>query len=667
MREQGLKHRMGFWGSVKTRVTLFTLAVFVLSLWGLSLYVSRTMRDALTQQTIDQQYSVAVLLANEINAEFEQRLQALEKIAALIEPRAMQDPARLQRELVNRPVFVDLFNAGVFVTNTEGVALASLPESPQRVGLSYKDRDYLQAALTGRTNVGKPTIGRVIKAPAVPMATPIRNSQGVVIGVLVGVTSLDAPNFLDKVKNNRFGEKGGYLLLSREHRLIVTATDKRRAMTPVVPPGVSALNDRFMAGFEGSGLNVNVLGEEVLVSGKGVPSANWLLTINLPTTEAYAPIRLAEQRMLLMTLLLMLAAAALTWWILGRQLAPLVNASGQLAQQSRLGLPPQPLPVYRQDEIGTLIHAFNTQLAALAERETTLAQSYDFTRMVANNIPGLFAYWTADLRCGFANNGYLEWFGQTAESIQGMRLQDLMPAYLFEQNEPRIREVLAGTDQAFERELTNADGTVAQTLVQYKAHQMQGAVVGYFVLITDSSHFKEQEAALLRVANFDPLTGAPNRRLLADRLDQALKRAERSGRCLAVGFLDLDGFKSVNDRLGHDAGDQLLIGVVENLKKVLRGDDTLARLGGDEFVLLLADMASTEEIALVLQRVLEAAATPVQIDGNAVSVTASIGASMYPEDTADANTLLRHADQAMYTAKQQGKNCYVVFEPPKGV
>ena len=662
-----MKHLVGFWGSVKTRVTLFTLAVFIISLWGLSLYVSRVVRDALAQQTVDQQFSVAVLLAAEVDDQFEQRLQALEKVASLIAPQDMRDPVRLQQQLINRPVFVELFNAGVFVTRTDGVAVASLPEAAQRIGLNYQDRDYLQVALQGRTNVGKPVMGRAVKAPIVAMATPIRDSRGVVVGALAGITNLDAPNFLDKIKNNRFGGKGGYLLLSREHRLIVTATDKRRAMTPVLPAGVSALNDRFMAGFEGSGLNVNSLGEEVLVSGKGVPSTNWLLTINLPTSEAYAPIRLAEQRMRWMTIVLTLLAAALTWWILGRQLAPLVDASAQLSQQSALGLPPKTLHVHRPDEIGTLITAFNTQLATLAEREATLAQSDEFTRMVANNIPGLFAYWTADLRCGFANNGYLEWFGQTAEGIQGMRLQDLMPAYLFAQNEPRIREVLSGIDQSFECELIKGDGTVAQTLIQYKAHRVQGAVVGYFVLITDSSHFKAQEAALQRIANFDPLTGAPNRRLLADRLDQALIRAQRSGRCLAVGFLDLDGFKAVNDRLGHDAGDQLLIGVVENLKKVLRGDDTLARLGGDEFVLLLADMASTEECTLVLQRVLEAAALPVDIDAQAVSVTASIGASIYPYDTADANTLLRHADQAMYTAKQQGKNRFVVFEPPKGV
>ncbi len=180
---------------------------------------------------------------------------------------------------------------------------------------------------------------------------------------------------------------------------------------------------------------------------------------------------------------------------------------------------------------------------------------------------------------------------------------------------------------------------------------------------TDISQFKVHQAELDHMAHYDHLTGTPNRRLLSDRLDQAILHAGRTGKSLAVSFLDLDGFKAINDQYGHVAGDQLLIGVSENLKHVLRGDDTLARLGGDEFVLLLADIESPEECSQVLERVLQAAALPVVVDSQRFSVSASIGVSLYPQDHSDADTLLRHADQAMYIAKEAGKNRYHLFDP----
>ncbi|MDE2430778.1 MAG: EAL domain-containing protein, partial [Burkholderiales bacterium] len=185
----------------------------------------------------------------------------------------------------------------------------------------------------------------------------------------------------------------------------------------------------------------------------------------------------------------------------------------------------------------------------------------------------------------------------------------------------------------------------------------------YIGVFSDISQLKEHEAELVRIAHYDPLTGAPNRRLLSDRLNQAIIRSMRNNATLAVCFLDLDGFKTINDQLGHTVGDKLLIGVTENLKEVMRAEDTLARLGGDEFVLLLSDMPSPEECAPVLNRILHAVGKPVSIESQAISVTASIGVSLYPQDNVDADSLLRHADQAMYLAKESGKNRYHLFDP----
>ncbi|MEY4099365.1 MAG: hypothetical protein RL300_536, partial [Pseudomonadota bacterium] len=191
---------------------------------------------------------------------------------------------------------------------------------------------------------------------------------------------------------------------------------------------------------------------------------------------------------------------------------------------------------------------------------------------------------------------------------------------------------------------------------------VKGNVLHYVSVFMDITQIKAHEAELDRVANYDALTNLPNRRLLSDRLQQAILRSDRSGKLCAIGFLDLDGFKLVNDRLGHAVGDQLLIGVAAHLETVLRAGDTLSRLSGDEFVLLLSEMGSLAECTQILDRVLEAVRRPVSVSGHILGVTASVGVSLYPDDKSDPDTLLRHADQAMYLAKQAGKNRYHLFD-----
>ncbi len=189
-----------------------------------------------------------------------------------------------------------------------------------------------------------------------------------------------------------------------------------------------------------------------------------------------------------------------------------------------------------------------------------------------------------------------------------------------------------------------------------------GAVQHYVGIFTDISKYKMHEEELNRIAHYDPLTSLPNRRLLADRLEQALRASARNRRMLAVCFLDLDGFKAINDRLGHAAGDALLLGVTQHLRHEMRAEDTLARLGGDEFVLLLSDLDSLEACGQALDRILLAVAKPVALEGGEECVTASIGVTLFPQDDADADTLLRHADQAMYVAKETGRNRYHLFD-----
>ncbi|SCZ59320.1 EAL domain-containing protein [Thiohalomonas denitrificans] len=179
-----------------------------------------------------------------------------------------------------------------------------------------------------------------------------------------------------------------------------------------------------------------------------------------------------------------------------------------------------------------------------------------------------------------------------------------------------------------------------------------------------AAELQRQQQSLEQMAHFDSLTRLPNRVLLADRIQQALARAKRSNTLLAICYLDLDGFKPVNDNYGHDIGDLLLVNVAERLHRSVRGADTVARLGGDEFVLLYGDLHQVEEAEQALERLLKTLAHPYRLGAERkVEVSASIGVTLFPYDNSDPDTLLRHADQAMYLAKQNGRNRYHLFDP----
>jgi diguanylate cyclase (GGDEF)-like protein/PAS domain S-box-containing protein len=193
------------------------------------------------------------------------------------------------------------------------------------------------------------------------------------------------------------------------------------------------------------------------------------------------------------------------------------------------------------------------------------------------------------------------------------------------------------------------------------------------VRVRDGSEHAETQEKLRQMANYDSLTGLPNRALFRDRLGQAMARASRSGRAMALMFLDLDRFKVVNDDLGHEVGDRLLQHVTKALTQCLRGGDsigrdagdaashTLSRLGGDEFTVIVENVGGAEDAANIARRMLEALNEPFHVDEEEIVISASIGISMYPTDDVDLDTLIRHTDMAMYRSKSLGRGTYSFF------
>lgn len=202
------------------------------------------------------------------------------------------------------------------------------------------------------------------------------------------------------------------------------------------------------------------------------------------------------------------------------------------------------------------------------------------------------------------------------------------------------------------------NGSLLPSLMTIAAvRSREGEVEHYVTLFADISHLKQTEEQLRHIAHYDPLTGLPNRLLLGERLQHAVASTRRHGDVLAVVFLDLDGFKAVNDTYGHATGDELLVTLARRMKGILRECDTVARLGGDEFVVLLPELSSGPDCKTILSRLLSALSEPAELLERTVQVSASLGVSFYPQvPDIDAEVLLRQADIAMYQAKQRGKN-----------
>jgi PAS domain S-box-containing protein len=365
------------WRSIKTRVTIFTLTFFLIGIWMLTFYSNYTLKKDMEQTLGEQQFSTVSIIAAEINTGLDDRIKALEKVAALITPVMLGNAATMQKFVEGSVVLPMMFNGGFFVLLPDGTAIADYPLSTGRRGVNFMDRKYAIGALKeGKTTTGNPVMGKALRSTLFSIATPIYNTKGEVIGALAGTVDLAKPNFISRITDNSYGKTGDYLLVAPETRTIVYATDKKRIMEVLPGPGFNPLIDRAIKGWEGSGITIRPSnGVQILSSVKYIPVSGWYAVAMMPTAEAFAPISAMQQRMLLAAIFLTLLAGFLTWWMLKRQLAPVFSTIKTLAALSDTDHPPQPLPIIRQDEIGELISGFNHLLETLGQREETLKES----------------------------------------------------------------------------------------------------------------------------------------------------------------------------------------------------------------------------------------------------------------------------------------------------
>ncbi|CAN7437372.1 diguanylate cyclase domain-containing protein [Rhizobacter sp. LjRoot28] len=305
-------------------------------------------------------------------------------------------------------------------------------------------------------------------------------------------------------------------------------------------------------------------------------------------------------------------------------------------------------------------YAMTFDITPLKQAEQARAAGEHRLRTITDNLPVLISYIDADGVMRFCNATYRHWLGVDPSRLVGRHLRDAIGPVLYAERQEHLERALRGEQVTFEIENT-VRGTTRYLKTEYiPDRQPDGRVAGVYALSADISALKAAEARMSELARSDALTGLPNRRQLDERLAEAIARSRRSSRPLALMFLDIDHFKSINDSLGHQGGDTVLKEFADRLRACVRVTDTVARLAGDEFVVLLEGLNVGVEAEGVARKIISSMTTPVMVGAMPLNVTTSIGVVVSAAGQDDAASLMFRADEALYRAKRAGRNTFEV-------
>ena len=651
--------------SLKTKITGMVLLSFLASFWLLTYSLGNRLSQDMTESMAAQQFSTVSYIASDLDDKFRQRIELLNAVAGIITPELLGSPEKMREFLKTRFGLLALFKAGLSVVSREGIGITDYPPVPERATAPFSELEYFKEVLaTGKTAIGKPRIGRFSKQPGVAIAAPIKDRSGQIIGMLVGFALFSDTTLFGQVEHANVGNTGYIAILAPKFNMIATSSNPSRRFQPMAKPGANKTLDRFLAGYEGSGVAANSLGIETLSSGKQIPSIGWLAMVILPTKEAFEPIHTMRVRAYSIAAVLSVLAVVAVWLVIWRLLAPLSHASKRVSDMASGGL--RPLPVKYHDEIGLLLTSFNTLVGERMHAEEALRESEERFRNILEHAPIGMSVVSLEGRFMLVNRSLCEMVGYAKEELERLTFQEITAPEDLETDLANVQQLLDGgiNSYSMEKRYIRKDHQVVWVQLSVSVIRSAVGIPLYFVAqiedITDRRQSREQ---IHQLAYYDVLTTLPNRRLLKDRLNQALAQAKRYQRSLAILFLDIDNFKQVNDTLGHDMGDELLKVVAGRLQECVRGMDTVCRQGGDEFIVVLAEICHPEDAAVVARKILTTIATPVSLHKNDLHITTSIGIAVYPVDGADdAKELMKKADAAMYEAKNIGKNGFAFYQ-----
>jgi len=545
--------------------------------------------------------------------------------------------------------------------------VADYPTHPELEGRSFAFRDYFkEAAGTHHAGLSEPYVSIHTGMPVITFSVPVPGDDGAVKYVLCGSVNLLSPWGLGDQRKRRIGNEGFCFILDSAGTVILHP-DGAKVLKPL-PLGRNL--DKLLNGSHGAVGNITEWGAPLIAAAHRVDPPGWTVLAVVPAAEVADFLRegLFSMGIFFCASLAVVLPGGLflmrriTLPLDGLERAARIIAGDLRKPEGALTRPfaSSALDALRSmrsnDEIGRLARAFFQLSVRLKQTLASLRlAAQDWERTFSSIQEAVFVL-DADGRILRMNRAALDLLRSTESDCTGRHWRDVLrdghpaPAgwpsgdVLRQSGRFKACTVIPGVGGLFE--------------LTFSAVQGRRDARGYLLTVTDVTEKLKAEERIRTLAFHDALTGLPNRMLLADRLEQAVASAGRNGTQVGVLFIDLDEFKQVNDTFGHDAGDQVLRQTARRIQECLRGIDTLARYAGDEFVCVLTDLKEPGETVIVARRILDALAVPFGIGGGEAAIGASIGISLYPKDGDTMETLVSHADSAMYQAKGRGKNSF---------
>ena len=649
--------------SLKIRFALAMSAVVLVLVGGLAVIALHYAGKDLLTVVSSQQLALVARAGDDLDGKLKLAMDALTATASTMPRDSLESTSRIRSVFAERPALRAIFD-DVVIVGHDGIVVGDFPANHQRIGLDLSSRSYFKRVLaTGQPTISEPLSSKLNGEPVIDFVAPIKRADGSIAAVMIGQLRLNKPNLIGQFASARIGRSGYFEVLSTWPKpQFVVHPDPARILQEFSASDSRALAKVLNSGSTGTSVSTLEDGSKALISYRPLAMTNWILVAVLPSEEAFELIQVAKNRSISIAIVSAVILIPLVWLLAWRLLKPLSTLRDQVDRLAERSNANGRVGEGRHDEAGQLARAFNRLLerqdaleSSRLTSETAVRQSEARMASIADSLPMLVAFMDRECRFRFVNSRYEEFFGRSRSEIIGRTLEEITTTDVAAAYQPFFARAAEGETVVFDREATSPRNVHFNVKIIPQFDDGQG-LIGFHVMHQDVTDYKLEQQRLSQLASLDRLTGLVNRAGFEAALDKGMHRSAASGNAMALFYLDVDRFKSINDTHGHLSGDGLLRAFATRLTDSVRAGDVVARLGGDEFVVIAESLRSIDDVQCVAEKILQTMRRTFEVNGVALSITTSIGVAVFSGEAIEADALIERADAALYRAKHAGRD-----------
>ena len=650
--------------SLRARMTL-AVTCLILVLMVITGLVSLAFFEREYERSMtEQQSDIVRYLAGDVDATLTNIQEALLVNAQSLPDTVLHNPHAAQEYLTSRNGLRRFFKNHLHLYGADGRLIATSAQHHHDATESIVNQQYFKQTLQqAKPVISDPTIhGHAQGSANIVFTAPIMGPNGSVVAVMTGSFNLYEKNPLSRYVAIKLGKSGILRLISSNGQVLLHAKDTR--ILQPVSQGTGPLTEKALREGSSTGRHFGMSNQVLIASLQRLKSVNWILAASYPEEEVYARARTARVWFIIATLAGTAIAVVLVLVMMRLLTRPLSQLATHVATLPEKTGDARFIHLPVNGEIGNLTGAFNSMVEEIDQSTQALRNSEQRYRIVTE-FTNDFTYWRRpDGSFEFISPACLEVTGYSREELFDQ--PSLMEEMIHPSDRPMVDQMAAEngdnvncSHEEIEYRIITKGGNIRW--VRHNCRPIideNGTFLGRRGCRSDITEHKQLADQVSHMVLHDLLTGLPNRSLFADRLYLATQKGRNNPELTVVLFFGIDRFKLINDTLGHETGDRLLIMIAERLRKLLHPDDTLCRFGGDVFSFILPGRESRHEAVTMSYRILASLAEPFNPSGQQVTLSGSIGIAICPQDGSDAETLQKNAETAMYDAKRSGKNCF---------